>query len=166
MRGFLTHSTPTQRGRRLNEGRDMALPVCALCGENEAAQMITNFETGESLAICQDDFPTFILGLAEQMMEAGMIDLPEVEVPAPAGPVYAEATGDTQVIEDAPTAQAPVADPKASTGTITPAKRKKPLVTTTAAPGPSPAESLEVPTDTVAPETATTADSSVDALAN
>lgn len=144
----------------------MALPVCALCGEHEAAQMITNFETGESLAICQDDFPTFILGLAEQMMEAGMIDLPEIEVDDAATGHPEDLSGVGAVDAGQLTAQAPVADPKASAGDIQPGNRPKTRRTTTAANGPSPATESEAPTDTVAPEMATTADISADAQTN
>lgn len=144
----------------------MALPVCALCGENEAAQMITNFETGDSLAICKDCFPSFVLGLAEQMMEAGMIELPEAEQPEATAtsdddglaPNVAEALArKPQDVQDAVTEGA---------STLATPKAKRATRTTTAANGRSPEGSIEVPTATVDEAAAETAESPASATAN
>lgn len=144
----------------------MALPVCQLCGEKEAAQLLTNFQTGESLAICEDDYPSFILGLAEKMMENGLIELPEVDYGTAAGDTDDDqrAQLDREVAEFDP--QIDLRDPKAPAATRQPAKRAKRPATAWASPGPSPAPSDEVHTDTVAPEDDGTADNSVDVATN
>lgn len=144
----------------------MALPVCALCGENEAAQMITNLETGESLAICADDFPTFVLGLAEKMMESGQIELPEPEQPAPAE------SHDTRVVNDdgseigSETSQNAPGAIEDEGGTEVAPKPQRNAAGKTRRSGPSSAESTAAPTDTVDMTTADVAEMPAGVVSN
>lgn len=144
----------------------MALPVCQLCGEKEAAQLLTNFQTGESLAICEDDYPSFILGLAEKMMENGLIELPEVDYGTAAGDVddAQRAQLDHEIAEFGP--QIDLRDPTAPAATRQSAKRQRAPRATTAAPGPSPESLVEAHMATVAPQDDETADSPVDVATN
>jgi hypothetical protein len=132
----------------------MATPICQLCGENPAQQMMTNLETGESLAICADDFPSFVLGLAEKMMEAGQIELPEVAGEQPAASADG-VLGDSGVLSEASeTSQEAPGGPTTAEATSGPANVKRTPARPRGTSGRSPGKSTAAATATVDPETA------------
>ena len=53
----------------------MASITCDQCGENPAAMILTNIETGDVTSVCGACFPAFVLALAEAIV--GTPDSPE-----------------------------------------------------------------------------------------